>query len=259
MKTKNIILTILIISIIIIASTLLGLSKPKHVASIIDYDYYIGKDHLWLFCLEEEAGKINLKDFDQTIQTGKVIRVYKKNIKKVEKSILNEIKENKLYRTKQNLFESDFINNNFINKTFICNEPRRNMKFVYENDISITKPWSLSVGKIDKNSDINIFVGAYYKPVYQPLDTRPYFLNYNRTNNIISRVWTGSYLNMNTSFIKARFVKLKNANLDLLLVKEYHRRDKQNPLKYSYYTYSSFAPWLYNRQNEKEIFTKNYR
>lgn len=64
----------------------------------------------------------------------------------------------------------------------------------YESDFTKVRPWMIDVGHIDDDGRDDVFIGAYKKTKFYPLDKRPFFFNWDGEK--LTKKWTGSYINV---------------------------------------------------------------
>ncbi len=211
---------------------------------IIDYDYYIDDEYLWLFTLEGENGLVHLNGFDRDVMSAKSFRVYRKVLETVNTN--HECYE---MEAAEKLVGADIFSSNKLQSVLryekkYDTDPRKGFRFIYETDLSLVKPWTISAGNVYGSKEMDVFIGAYFDSMYNGLGIRPYFMTYLKDKNKLVRKWTGSYMNRG-SFQDAEFVRLAGREYDLLLVDEKIETANGGFDRYSYYSYYNFSPWFY--------------
>jgi len=113
---------------------------------------------------------------------------------------------------------------------------------IAEWDFSAVKPWVITVGQMDEDEPLEIFMGCYYETLYyNKADTRPYFFKYN--DGVLVKQWTGSYLN-SLAFHHAEFVDHDSDGFDELRVYERVKEKGVYIDRVNYYGIRGFYPYL---------------
>lgn len=116
------------------------------------------------------------------------------------------------------------------------------LKKVVEWDFSKVKPWMITVGQMDEDDSLEVFIACYYETLfYKKADTRPYFFEYN--DGELIKQWTGSYLN-SLAFDHADFVDRDSDGFDELRVYERVIEKGRYIDRVSYYGIRGFYPYL---------------
>lgn len=180
MKMSNypIVIIVLVALLIIGVAVLLVANQPTR--DVVDYDIYLDAQYCWLFTIEETQPTVHSQLYDQTLIPGRYVRVYRQTFthlnQATQAAVLHYIDarhQRAVYQNVEGLIDA--------------------MPLIYQNDMQGANPWLISVGQMDDDAGIEIFVGAYKATRYYPAETRPYFLEF-RSGHII-RQWTGTYLN----------------------------------------------------------------
>lgn len=88
---------------------------------------------------------------------------------------------------------------------------------IAEYDISQVNPWTVRLGEMDGDEELDIFIGAYRATEFYPEAKRPFLLTWN--GEFIQKKWTGSYLNYK-DFLTAEFRDINSDGKDELVVLE---------------------------------------
>lgn len=128
------------------------------------------------------------------------------------------------------------------NKVVVYEVFEKIFKKIAEWDFSAVKPWMITVGQMDEDEPLEIFIGCYYETLYyNKADTRPYFFEYN--DGVLVKQWTGSYLN-SLAFHHAEFVDHDSDGFDELRVYERVKEKGVYIDRVNYYGIRGFYPYL---------------
>lgn len=194
--------------LIILLIVLTNCGQKPDKLSIVDYDYYIEAGKLWLFVLEGEVDGVYSEALQQTLKPGRFLTVYQ-----------GAVSDNPIIDLE-------------------AQDIRPQLTRLSQNNLAAVKPWLITVGKMDDEEGIDVFVGAFYKTRYYPAETRPYFFKY---DNRLIRKWTGSYLDAE-AFAEAEFVDRDKDGYDELRVYE-KVRGSETERQVSYYVLKGFSPY----------------
>ncbi len=110
---------------------------------------------------------------------------------------------------------------------------------LYESDFSRVNPWVITVGQLDKDEAVELFVGAYRPTYFYEDNTRPYFIEYK--NGLFVRQWTGSYLD-NLCFHSAEFKDDNQDGISTLFLDETVLEKGELKEKKGEFTIQGFQP-----------------
>lgn len=116
---------------------------------------------------------------------------------------------------------------------------------VYTNNISVVKPWSISVGEMDGDKDIEIFIGAYRETEFYEEARRPFIFSWN--GSFIYKKWTGSYL-VENDFLNASLQDVNEDGIDELVAYE---GDKEKGYLFNAYMYNNHTLYKIGEVDKK--------
>lgn len=118
---------------------------------------------------------------------------------------------------------------------------------LYDHDIHQVKPWSIDVGNMDGDEDIDIFIGAYTSTAFYEESRRPYLFEWDGSK--MYKMWTGSYLNCR-DFTEGFFADVTGDGLDELIVYE---GNKDSSYHYGAYIFSQYTMFRIDKTHDELI------
>lgn len=117
---------------------------------------------------------------------------------------------------------------------------------IIREDLTPVNPWTLDLGDIEGDGELDIFVGAFRATDFYPMDPRPYMISYN--GRYLYRKWTGSMIGYDI-FYGGHFQWDDEKKQSLLVL---DRRDEEGHSYEETYIYFDFYwyPLMDNIEND---------
>ncbi len=212
------------LALLALISIYLKLSTP--IVDVIDCDFYYDEvaDKLYAFVIEDRLCTKRNTLVDKTYKCGKNVRIYSKNLD--DSFTYDEISS----KSKRMLAFMHYDISNTLS----------DMKLIYEKDFSKVNPWTITVGQLDEDEAIELFVGAYRPTYFYDDAPRPYFMEYK--DGVIVRQWTGSYLD-NLGFVSAEMVDDDLDGISEVLIGEIVAGKNAVSIQESRFSIRGFTPY----------------